>query len=448
MSTHLFTESMTVRLTKAIADKATTDNSKRIELRDSVVSGLVLRVSPTGLRRYVCKISAGGKTPTISLGSPDKVDLERVRVLAREKILAVKRNTLKYGPRSACRVTLRQLIREATPILAKRKRGGKIWSERVHRKTPDAVGTLENVFRAVLDEPVRELDLETINDVVTQGNNAAAPGSASRGLSYLRTLFDWAANRGKFAKIGSGRKVPIELQEVQNIQKPAEPRRRERTLNITEAGLVWREVTKPDAGIGHHAHRFIMCTTSRRGPVAKIRCGDINPVDGTWTFVSKGGETKTIGLSESIIAWVTSLPSYDPNNPDAFVFPNSEGGPFCDWDAATKAIQKATRTKNWTRHDLRRTAASALESTVNDDFPHHELLSHANPGDGHQKAKAVVDRLMTKPHQSGIGLTYRPETDPGIERSMRKRTRAATARLELYYEECARSVEEMQRSQS
>jgi len=38
-------------------------------------------------------------------------------------------------------------------------------------------------------------------------------------------------------------------------------------------------------------------------------------------------------------------------------------------------------------------------------------------------------------------LTYRPETDPGIEKSMRKRTRAATARLERYYEECAMMVE-------
>lgn len=89
---------MTVRLTKAIAEKATTDATKRIELRDSVVSGLVLRVSPTGLRRYVCKISVGGKTPTITLGSLDKVDLETVRIQAREKILSVKRHTLKYGP--------------------------------------------------------------------------------------------------------------------------------------------------------------------------------------------------------------------------------------------------------------------------------------------------------------------------------------------------------------
>lgn len=441
MSTHIFSESQTVRLTKAIVEKATTDAGKRIELRDSVVSGLVLRVSPTGLRRYVCKISMGKKTPTIALGSPDKVDLEMVRIQAREKILSVKRHTLKYGPRSACRVTLRQLILEATPILAKRNVGGKIWSSREHRKIPDAVGTLENVFQTVLDEPVRELDLETINDVVTGGHNVTAPGSASRGLSYLRTLYDWAANRGKFAKIGSGRKVPIELPEVQNIYKPAEPRRRERTLNTREAGLVWREVTKPDPGIGHSIHRFIMCTASRRGPVAKVRCGDINPVDGTWTFVAKGGATKTIGLSPSIIAWVTSLPSYDRNNLGAYLFPNSEGGPFCDWDAATKAIQEATGTTNWTRHDLRRTAASALESYVDDDFPHHELLSHANPGDGHLKAKAVVDRLMTKPHQSGIGLTYRPESDPGIEKSMRKRTRAATARLEQYYEECAMMVE-------
>lgn len=441
MSTHIFSESQTVRLTKAIVEKATTDATKRIELRDSVVSGLVLRVSPTGLRRYVCKISTGKKTPTIALGSPDKVDLEMVRIQARDKIQSVKKNTLKYGPRSACRVTLRQLILEATPILAKRKNGGKIWSLREHRKTPDAVGTLERVFQTLLDQPVREIDLDKIDEVVTQGHNAAAPGSASRGLSYLRTLYDWAAKRGKFAKNGSGRKVPIELPEVEKTNKPAEPRRRERTLNFREAGLVWREVTKPDAGVGHSAHRFIMCTASRRGPVAKVRCGDINPINGTWTFVAKGGETKTIGLSQSIIAWVTSLPSYDRRNLDAFLFPNSKGGPFCDWDAATKAIQEATGTTNWTRHDLRRTAASALESYVDDDFPHHELLSHANPGDGHLKAKAVVDRLMTKPHQSGIGLTYRPETDPGIEKSMRKRTRAATARLERYYEECAMMVE-------
>lgn len=443
MTTHHFSSSTVTRLTKAIAEKATTDHPSRVELRDTVVKGLILRVSPTGLRRYVCKVRVGAKVPTIDLGSPDKVDLETVRVLAREKILSIQRNALKFGPRSAHRVTLRQLIREATPILAKRGKGGNIWSVSTHRTTPDAVATIQNVFQTILDLPVRDLDVNMLADIVTEEErNVAAPGSASRALSYLSTLFDWAANRGKFLKLRSGRKVPIALPEVQNIHKPATPRRRERTLNTTETGLVWREVTKPGADIGHAAHRFIMCTATRRGPVGRARCGDFDFVDGTWKFIAKGGHTKTIGLAPSIIAWLKSLPSYDPQNPDAYIFPNSKGGPFTDWDNSTQAIQKATNTKNWHRHDLRRTAASCLASYVNDDFPHHELLSHASPKQ-EMTAEAVVDRLMNAPHETGIGFNYRPETDPGIARSMRKRTREATAILEQYYEKCARAVGDM-----
>ncbi len=42
------------------------------------------------------------------------------------------------------------------------------------------------------------------------------------------------------------------------------------------------------------------------------------------------------------------------------IFATSAGTPLGNWDRETKALQQASRTAGWTRHDLRRTGATML----------------------------------------------------------------------------------------
>ena len=45
---------------------------------------------------------------------------------------------------------------------------------------------------------------------------------------------------------------------------------------------------------------------------------------------------------------------------DELVFRTFTGGPISNWDRETKALQEASGTEGWTRHDLRRTGATML----------------------------------------------------------------------------------------
>jgi integrase len=59
------------------------------------------------------------------------------------------------------------------------------------------------------------------------------------------------------------------------------------------------------------------------------------------------------------------LPVDDAGNPkrpepNALIFATSTGASLRNWDCQTKALQEATGTTNWTRHDLRRTGATML----------------------------------------------------------------------------------------
>ena len=67
----------------------------------------------------------------------------------------------------------------------------------------------------------------------------AANGQVSRALSYLSTALDWASHRGKFTKIGAGRKRALRTPVVRDVHDPPteDPRitgMRERVLSVVE----------------------------------------------------------------------------------------------------------------------------------------------------------------------------------------------------------------------
>ncbi len=47
-------------------------------------------------------------------------------------------------------------------------------------------------------------------------------------------------------------------------------------------------------------------------------------------------------------------------DPNVLIFATSTGAPLGNWDRETKALQEASGTAGWTRHDLRRTGATML----------------------------------------------------------------------------------------
>ena len=115
------------------------------------------------------------------------------------------------------------------------------------------------------------------------------------------------------------------------------------------------------------ALRFMLLTLTRRQETALARWRDVDMEARTWTIPeTKNGEPHTVPLSRQAMDLLRSrLPTDDAGNPrhpdpDALVFATSTGAPLGNWDRETKALQEASGTEGWTRHDLRRTGATML----------------------------------------------------------------------------------------
>ena len=115
------------------------------------------------------------------------------------------------------------------------------------------------------------------------------------------------------------------------------------------------------------ALRFMLLTLTRRQETALARWRDVNMEARTWTIPeTKNGEMHVVPLSRQAMDLLRSrLPADDAGNPqrpepNALIFATSTGAPLGNWDRETKALQEASGTEGWTRHDLRRTGATML----------------------------------------------------------------------------------------
>lgn len=197
-------------------------------------------------------------------------------------------------------------------------------------------------------------------------------------------MFDWAAHRGKFAKIGAGRGTKLATPLVHLVHDPSDSDptivgKRDRVLSVDEITAILPLLTYPapaalqreeiaaEDDYGPIATKFLFLTLARVGEVSAARWKEFNFRNGVWTRQVK--DTRGEGmprivelpLSKTALDLLKSLPGYKTRDPEAYVFPNSAGGFQGNWDRISKLIQKVSGTKDWTRHDIRRTGATLLK---------------------------------------------------------------------------------------
>ena len=137
---------------------------------------------------------------------------------------------------------------------------------------------------------------------------------------------------------------------------------------------------------------------------------DVNLEARTWTILeTKNGEPHVVPLPQQAMELLRPrLPTDDAGahgqpQPSAFIFATSTGAPLGNWDRETKALQEASGTKGWTRHDLRRTGATMLgemgelpdiiEAALNHVTIHSHLAATYNRSRYRPQVAAALQRL-------------------------------------------------------
>ncbi|WP_373236466.1 tyrosine-type recombinase/integrase [Cohaesibacter celericrescens] len=387
-------------------------NESRLHITDTKTVGLKIRVAKSGLKSFALMArDAKGMNRTITLGRYPEISLKKARELADYARIEIKHGQVNQAYVSVApkheRTTLRDLLDEVEPIFAVKLKGWRLRGKPGSR--PEMRSTIECVFGSLLDKQVESISEEQLSGIVSSYRPVrplvgkdTANGQVSRAMTYLSRVLDWAAHRGKdFIKLGAGRPVSLNVPDMKKISDPSssDPTitgRRDRVLDVYEIRAIYPLLSYPphltlrrqniplEKDFGPIAMMFLLLTVSRREEVANARWSHINFENGVWfkpevKEKNVGVRSQHLPLSTAAVNLLRSLPGSSKGDPFAYVFPNSVGGKLGNWNRISEKIQTVSNTRNWTRHDLRRTGATMLKEL---QVPLHiveEILAHTNP---------------------------------------------------------------------
>ena len=340
---------MTVRLTETAINSAirrVNETGKMIELIDAATAGLRLRISPRGRRAWVvaCR-DAWGSLRRFPVGEYPEMGIAAARARA-----AIVRTEVKAGadPIADAR-RRRQISKEGKDGIgtlgALLDLYAKLHGEHL-KSWPEQIGRIKSVFGKLIDVPLPKI---TLVDLQLAADNWPARQSAGAAVRYIRPALKWASAPGRAY-------VPAEMAA---LKPPASPGRRDRVLSRDELA---RLLPVLSAGATPYAScmKFILLTLARRDEAVDARWRDVDLAAGTWIIIDpKNKIPHLVPLSRQALDLLAAIKPADAK-PYDLLFPTRTGGRLANWHKATVAIQKASKTAGWHRHDLRRTGATLL----------------------------------------------------------------------------------------
>ncbi len=340
---------MPVKMTETAiqaAAKRAAETGKRLDLSDATLPGLRLRLTPAGGRAWVlaCRDTLG-QMRRFPLGDHPAMGVSDAREAARAMRANVRRGADPVAEARRKRTIgreARQGIGTLTALLDlyASKQGGSM------KSWPECRRRIDNVFKVHLAKPLATMKA---GDLQMAADAHGAQQSAAAAVRYLRPVLKWAGAPGR----------GYVSDELTRIVPPATVRRRERVLSRDELARllpVLRQSDRPYAA----AMLFMLLTLARREEVGAACWRTMDLDAATWTIAeTKNGQPHVVPLSRQAADLVRSLRPEKPEA-DALVFATGTGRALGNWDREAKALQAASETTGWTRHDLRRTGATML----------------------------------------------------------------------------------------
>lgn len=406
----------------------------RKDFSDTKVEGFQVRVSPSGAKTFVVRARAPSKPiQRVTIGTYPAMKLAEARAKAREVILkihqgfdiAAERRNARLQPETVeVKPTLDGIITEYRKVASAKGLG--IWTPEKPDGQPEAERCIRAVFARLLDVAVEEIsefdltsEMQAYRRVGRTGQGEKANGRVSKARLYVMPVFDWAAGRGRFRKVGAGRIPKISAPVAGDtadfaVDDPTIQGLRERVLDVAELKLILPLLTypapklpgsrlSPEQDFRCIALRFILLTAPRIANVEDALWRDIDFELGIWNKPSvkntrgkRNIRPQIIHLSDAAIDLLKSLPGADKANPLAHVFPNANGGKLGNWDRFQGMINAASGTTGWHRHDLRRTASTLLDQLGVDAVLIGRILGHSVSREDKAASTALRHYIMEK----------------------------------------------------
>ncbi|PYC47266.1 integrase [Litorivita pollutaquae] len=331
---------MKQKLTTKFIETRKPDPEKRIDFRDTIVPGLVLRVSTSGTKTFSFHKRIGGKMKRLTIGRFGTFTLTQARERARQILYEVEtgRFEANTGIETEAKPTLGEVIPDYIEKHAKVH--NRDWKNKAR-----LLGKFSGLYGKRIDEITRA-DVVKACDVI----HKSAPVSANRALAHLKHLMGWCVERGM-----------IDASPIAGMKPLSKERSRERVLTDVELGVLWAACDAEGYPFGD-CMKLLILSGQRRAEVAEMRWSELDLEKRLWTLPSsraKNGKQHTVPITEAMLEVLGKTARFFNSD---YVFTTTGKTPVSGFGRLKGRLDKALPegTEAWIIHDLRRTMSTNM----------------------------------------------------------------------------------------
>lgn len=349
-------------LTDLAIRKMAANAGRRVEVWDARVPGFGLRVSSGGAKTFVLMYRVGQRKRRLTLGRYPVLSLAEARQQALAALARVGHGADPANPVVAAtgeRHAFEDVVAAFVAMHCAR-----------NNRTNTARET-ERILRRHFAPAWQTREIATITrkevlDVLDRLIAAGTPSLANHALAAVRKLFNWCIERGV-----------LEQSPCTGMKPPTKANARERVLSEAEIAAVWQGSCATEYPFGAIV-QLLLLTAQRRSEVAEMRWAELDLDKELWTIPAertKSNRTHVVPLSALAIKTILSIPRID----DVRVFPARSGdGTFQGFSKSKQRLDDACNVRDWTLHDLRRSAATHLAGLGAPPHVIERLLNHTS----------------------------------------------------------------------
>lgn len=376
-----------IKLTQPFVATASCPTGKqKVDYFDTEVSGLLLKVMPTGKRSYYLRFKdSHSRSCERSMGLDARVvSISEARQQAKHHLAELMLGRDPFTAKQTRRETptLNEfIITTYLPHIQVRKKSWKVDETAFRLHIQPTLGKL------YMDDITRQ----EVNNLVNAHAKAYKPASTNRMLNVLHRLFacalDW--------------QIPgVTENPAARVKKLKENNQRDRYLSKEELRALWAELDASESTYITSIIKFLILTGARKSEAVNATWNDINFHKCQWTIrENKSGKTRHVPLSDLAIdtlIQVERIPGCD------YIFPNPKTlMPYNNLFHTWKKIREAAGIPDVRIHDLRHSYASFL---VNNGMPIYDvsdILGHSNVATTKRYAHLSNEKLLVSANTAG-----------------------------------------------
>jgi integrase len=351
---------------------------KRLDIFDTVLPGLVVRVTDKGVKSFAVRYRHGSRTLRYTIGKTPPLKLKKAREIA-HPLLA----TARQGANPMDEKRAKKSARDRSPACEKVvERFIKHQDKKVADGDlkPSHAAEVARLLRKQVAKPWKARTLASIEaeDVATLLDELSSLNTKRHTFFALRSLFKWA----------KGVRIIDSSPIGEDFPTPAKPTDRERVLEERELKSVWRTVIGTYSTY-HAIVQLLMVTAQRRDEVAEAEWSEFDLAKAVWTIPAKrtkNRKTHRVPLTALATQIIRNIPRTDPillfpgqaKEGKAYREGQSRRKTFSGWSRSKRRLDDCAGVRDWRLHDLRRTAVTWMATAGVEPHVVERIINHSS----------------------------------------------------------------------